>query len=107
MPKVTFIAHDGQSQIVEASNGSSMMRIAVTNGVRGIVAECGGAMMCGTCHVYVSAEWINRLPPPGDTENLMLDMTVAERRSNSRLSCQIAISDAIDGIVATIPDHQV
>ena len=82
------------------------MRAAVMNGLDGILAECGGSLACGTCHVYVEPSQLARLPPPSAVEDEMLDMTASERRPNSRLSCQIVMSDALDGLVLHLPERQ-
>lgn len=105
MPKVTFIAHDGTRHEVQAESGLSLMRAAVDNGVRGIDADCGGMCACATCHVFVQAPWGERLEPPSSTEEEMLNFT-AERRENSRLSCQIPITDALDGLTVEMPEGQ-
>lgn len=82
------------------------MRTARDNGVEGIEAVCGGVCACATCHVYVSEAWLGRLTPPDETEEFMLDETNAERRPNSRLSCQIKLSDDISGLEVTIPPEE-
>lgn len=106
MPTVNYIAADGSRRSVVADDGASVMHAAVTNGIAGIDADCGGAASCATCHVYVDAEWLDRLPPVGDDEGDMLDCTASERRSNSRLSCQIEMSDALDGLTVHLPETQ-
>lgn len=105
MAKVTFIQPDGSSQIVSAAPGATVMETAVDNDIEGIVAECGGACSCATCHVYVAEEWLDRLPPMSGQEDGMLDCAL-ERRGNSRLSCQLEVTDAIDGLVVTVPEEQ-
>ena len=107
MPKVTYVMHDGTSRTVEEPAGVSVMQAAQNAGIGGIVAECGGSMMCATCHVYVREPWGARLPAMTATENEMLTMTVSERKANSRLSCQIVLGPALDGITVDVPEKQV
>ncbi len=106
MTKVTFISADGIKTVVDAKDGDSLMQTAVNNSVDGIVGECGGSMMCATCHVYVDAAFADRLPPLSDSEDEMLDSTVAERRQTSRLSCQIEIGPDVEGIIVHTPEEQ-
>lgn len=106
MPKVTYIQHDGYRVTLDVPAGTSLMRGAVSNDVDGIVGECGGQMMCATCHVYVEPEFLGRLPAVSEDEDAMLDTTACERKPNSRLSCQITASGAIDGIVVRTPEEQ-
>jgi 2Fe-2S ferredoxin len=106
MPKVTFIQADGSSSEVEALSGDSVMETAIDNDIRGIVAECGGACSCATCHVYVDEQWLDKLPAPDPLEDGMLDCVI-DRQPNSRLSCQIRVSDDIDGISVRIPESQI
>ena len=89
MSTVTFIHSSGQHERVDAGDGESAMLAATRHGLEGIVAECGGNAMCATCHVYVDKSWLARLPAIGDEEDALLDGTAAERRANSRLSCQM------------------
>ena len=105
MPKITYITHAGQTQVVETSVGMTVMRAAVANGVDGIDADCGGACACATCHVYVAPEWFDRLPAPASAEADMLEF-VQDRQPTSRLSCQIEVTDALDGLVVTTPVSQ-
>lgn len=107
MPIVTFVLPDGRQRKVEAREGQSVMETAVANGVEGIVAECGGSMACATCHVFVDDETFARLGPPQGDEDGMLDFAAADRAATSRLSCQIAVSDALDGAAFTVPATQV
>jgi 2Fe-2S ferredoxin len=106
MPKITFIQPDGSTSEVEAIPGNSVMETAIDNDIPGIIAECGGACSCATCHVYVSSEWLDRLPRPEPLEDGMLDC-VLERHDNSRLSCQIRIDEDLDGLTVTIPNAQI
>jgi 2Fe-2S ferredoxin len=107
MGKITYVAHDGTTTTIEAADGTSVMHAATANGVTGITAECGGSIMCATCHVYVREPWAGRLTPMEATENAMLGMTASERRPNSRLSCQIAMRPDLDGITVDLPEAQV
>ena len=106
MPLITYKAHDGATKTVDVPVGSTVMQGAVKNGVEGIIAECGGNCMCATCHVYVDPAWVGKLDAIGDTEDAMLESTAAERLPNSRLSCQIKVTAALDGLVETTPDSQ-
>ena len=105
MTKITYIAFDGARFDVEAQNGSTVMENAIRNSVPGIEAECGGACACATCHVYVDEEWTDRVGPPQAMEEDMLDFAW-EPQQNSRLSCQIVVSDELDGLVVRVPEHQ-
>lgn len=107
MPKITILDHYGNEHAIEAQSGESVMQLAIANGIDGIVAECGGNCACATCHVYVDEAFLASLPPPLDHEEDMLGFTAAERRAGSRLSCQIVLSDATDGLIVSIPDTQV
>ena len=106
MAKVTFIEHSGETLAVNIPTGWTVMQGAVQNGVEGIEAECGGSCACATCHCYVEEELLDRLSPPSETEEEMLDCTASERRPNSRLSCQIKVTDALDGLVVRLPETQ-
>ncbi|WP_257169579.1 (2Fe-2S)-binding protein [Bradyrhizobium sp. SRS-191] len=106
MTTITFIHHDNRSQSVEAADGDSLMLAALTHGVDGITAECGGNAVCATCHVYVDEAWTAKLDPVSDDEDALLDGTAAERLPNSRLSCQIKVQPALAGLVVRIPDKQ-
>lgn len=105
MTKILFIEHDGTEHPVEAKPGSSVMLAAVTNGVPGIDADCGGACSCATCHVYVQEEWLDKLGPVDPMEEAMLSLST-DRKDNSRLSCQIEVTEALDGLVVTTPEFQ-
>ena len=106
MTTITFIHPDNRSETVEAEYGATLMLAALTHGVDGIVAECGGNAVCATCHVYVDDAWTSKLEPVSDDEDALLDGTAAERRPNSRLSCQIKVQPALAGLVVSIPDRQ-
>jgi len=105
MARIKFIAADGTVSEVDAANGLSVMQAAVNNGVPGIVAECGGACSCATCHVHVEPDWYNRLPAPQDMEREMLEFVMSPQPT-SRLSCQLKISDDLDGLVVHTPESQ-
>jgi 2Fe-2S ferredoxin len=91
---------------LEAKQGESLMQAAVAANVRGIEADCGGLLTCATCHVYVREPFASRLPPASDDERGMLEFTASERRANSRLSCQIELSEALDGLTVDLPPSQ-
>ena len=105
MPKITFIENTGNSKTIEIANGLTVMEGAVQNDVSGIDADCGGGMACATCHVYVKEEWLNKLPKKEDGEEEMLDMAY-QPNEFSRLSCQLIVSDELDGLVVGIPSKQ-
>jgi len=106
MPRVVFIQPSGESHTVDVASGTSLMTAAVKHGVDGIIGECGGVCMCATCHIYVREDFLDKLPPIQDTEEAVLDVTNAERLQNSRLSCQIKMTEALDGLTVTIPPSQ-
>jgi 2Fe-2S ferredoxin len=104
MPTLVFLFGNGKPQrCATADAGETVMRAAVRAGIPGIDAECGGGCSCGTCHVYVAPDWLARLPKPQDEELAMLEFTQAPRTEASRLSCQLWVSDDIDGLVLTVP----
>jgi ferredoxin, 2Fe-2S len=105
MPKVTYFEHNGTVHECDIRKGTTVMEGALDNDVDGIIAECGGACSCATCHVYVDPAWMDKLTPPDALEQGMLE-SVLDRRENSRLSCQIVVSDAIDGLVVRVPESQ-
>ena len=105
MPKITYIEHNGKSHTIDVANGLSVMEGAVQNNIPGIDADCGGGMACATCHVYVKEEWLDKLPTKEDGEEDMLDMAF-EPKKNSRLSCQLVVSDELDGLIVNIPSKQ-
>jgi 2Fe-2S ferredoxin len=106
MPSLIFIHPDGSRQPIEASAGESVMQAATRHDISGILAECGGNAMCATCHVYVDETWLSRLPAMGGDEDALLDGAAAERRTNSRLSCQIKLAADLDGLVLSLPGRQ-
>ena len=105
MTKVTFKDFQGNSKTIEVENGLSVMEGAIQNDIIGIDADCGGAMACATCHVYVKDEWSNKIPKAEDAEVDMIDMAY-EPKKNSRLSCQIIVSDELNGLKVTTPEKQ-
>ena len=107
MVNVKYVHSSGSVTELEVPAGTSVMQAAVNHGLDGIVGECGGAAMCATCHVYVDPDWLGRLQPMSDHEDELLDGTVAERRPESRLSCQIELTEALDGLTVATPDRQV
>jgi 2Fe-2S ferredoxin len=106
MALVTYVEHDGTPHEVDVPNGDSVMRGAVNNMIKGIVAECGGGLACATCHCYVDDAWIDRVGPPSETELQMLECIAAERKRGSRLSCQITVADELNGLVVRLPETQ-
>ncbi|MFP3398040.1 2Fe-2S iron-sulfur cluster-binding protein [Brevibacterium sp. SIMBA_078] len=106
MPRVVYVSPDGGQTAVEAEGGTSAMRAALIGGVRGILADCGGEAACATCHVYVDEAWTEKVGEPGLDEDDMLDVTACERGANSRLSCQIDVTDDLDGLVLNLPEEQ-
>jgi len=105
MPKITFIENSGNSKTIEVEKGLSVMEGAVQNNINGIDADCGGGMACATCHVYVENKWLDRLIKAEDAEIDMIDMAY-EPKKNSRLSCQIIVTDDLDGLTVTVPEKQ-
>lgn len=105
MAKITFVSDAGERTTVESEDGSTVMEAAIKNRIKGIEGECGGACSCATCHVYVDAAWTDIVGPAKPTEEDMLDFAF-DVRPNSRLSCQIVVSDELDGLVVTTPKRQ-
>ena len=105
MAKIKYIEHNGKEHEINVSNGLSVMEGAVQNDIPGIDADCGGGMACATCHVYVKEEWFNKLPKKEDGEEDMIDMAY-EPNKFSRLSCQLTVSDELDGLVVKLPEKQ-
>jgi 2Fe-2S ferredoxin len=106
MPRVTYVQADGSSQTLELSTGKSLMLAAQSHGVAGILGECGGQAMCATCHVYVEESYLGRLPEMTEDEDAMLEEAVSPRKPNSRLSCQVELTDDLDGLVLRLPEEQ-
>ena len=105
MSKITYITHEDKTYTIDVQNGLTVMEGAIQNDIPGIDADCGGGMSCATCHVYVNSEWLDKLPVKEDGEEDMLDMAF-EPKKNSRLSCQLIVSDILDGLVVKIPSKQ-
>ena len=105
MPKITYIENSGESKTVEVENGLSVMEGAIQNNIPGIDADCGGSMACATCHVYVKEKWFDKIPKKEEAEEDMIDMAF-EPNKNSRLSCQIIVTDELDGLEVTTPVKQ-
>lgn len=105
MPLIKYIQHDGTEHEADVAEGSSVMQGAVDNGIDGILAECGGACSCATCHVYVDEAWKGKIPEADDMEKAMVEC-VLEPKDNSRLSCQITVTAELDGLVVQLPESQ-
>jgi len=105
MAKITYVEHSGKLHTIQVQNGLTVMEGAVQNNIPGIDADCGGSMACATCHVYVKEEWFNKLPKKEDGEEDMLDMAY-EPNKFSRLSCQLTVSDELEGLVVNLPAKQ-
>ena len=105
MPKITYKDKSGNSQTIEVENGLSVMEGAIQKDIPGIDADCGGSMACATCHVYVEEKWLNILPKPEESEVDMIDMAY-EPKKNSRLSCQLIVSEELEGLTVTTPSKQ-
>ena len=106
MPKITYIEHNGKHHIIDVANGLTVMEGAIQNNIPGIDADCGGSMACATCHVYVKEEWFDKLPKKEDGEEDMLDLAF-EPKKFSRLSCQLMVTDDLDGLEVNLPTKQV
>ena len=105
MAKITYIEHNGTNHTVDVQNGLTVMEGAVQNDIPGIDADCGGSMACATCHVYVKEDWFDKINEKNEGEDDMLDQAY-EPKKNSRLSCQIIVSDNLDGLVVDMPEKQ-
>ena len=105
MPKITYIEHDGTEHVLDVKTGLSVMEGAVKNNIPGIDADCGGACACATCHVYVDEAWREKVGSPTPMEEDMLDFGF-DVRPNSRLSCQIKVTDELDGLIVSTPERQ-
>jgi ferredoxin, 2Fe-2S len=106
MTRIVFVSHDGARAEVEASDGDNVMRAALAHDIDGIIGECGGSMMCATCHCYVDDAWADRVGPRADGEDDMLESAVSEVRPTSRLSCQIRVAADLDGMIIHLPESQ-
>ena len=106
MPLVTYILRDGERREIDVPDGTSVMEVAIYNNLRGIDAECGGCLSCATCHVYIDESSTAQLPPPDESESELLDGVAAERRPESRLSCQLVANAAMNGLIVQIPQRQ-
>ena len=105
MPKITYQDNKGNSKTIEVEKGLSVMEGAIQNDIPGIDADCGGSMACATCHVYVEEKWFNKISKAEEAEVDMIDMAY-EPKKNSRLSCQLIVSDELDGLIVTTPQKQ-
>jgi ferredoxin, 2Fe-2S len=106
MPKVIYMAHDGEKTELDVAIDNNLMMAAVFDGVSGIDGMCGGCLACATCHVYVDDAWVHRLPTMSEDEDLLLTQVASERRPTSRLSCQLLMTGDLDGIVIHMPTSQ-
>jgi 2Fe-2S ferredoxin len=107
MPKVTYVTHDGQATEADLPVGENVMRGAVYNGIEGIAGECGGGLSCATCHCYIDAKWMDAVgPASSQAEEELLESAAAEVRPTSRLSCQVEMSNALDGLIVHMPETQ-
>lgn len=107
MPKVTYIEFDGAEHLVEVPEGENVMRGAIYNGVEGITGECGGGLSCATCHCYVDDAWTAKVGgPSSEAETELLESAAAEVKPNSRLSCQIDMTEGLDGLIVRLPENQ-
>ncbi|MEM6663610.1 MAG: 2Fe-2S iron-sulfur cluster-binding protein [Pseudomonadota bacterium] len=107
MPKIIFIEHNGTSHEVDVNEGLTVMEGAVSNNIPGIDADCGGACACSTCHVYVDAGWVDKIPGKEDMEIDMLDFAFEPDEETSRLTCQIKVTADMDGLVLKMPEKQI
>lgn len=105
MPKITYITTDGARHDVEVEKGYSVMEGAINNNIAGIVAECGGACACATCHSYIDEQWLDKIPVMDDMEDSMLDAAY-DRRDTSRLTCQLEVNDEWDGLVVHVAENE-
>ena len=105
MPKITYVDNQGNSKTINVDNGLTVMEGAIQNDIPGIDADCGGSMACATCHVYVEEKWLDKIPKAEEAEVDMIDMAY-EPKKNSRLSCQLIVSDELEGITVTTPAQQ-
>ena len=105
MPKITYVDNQGNSKKINVDNGLTVMEGAIQNDIPGIDADCGGSMACATCHVYVEEKWLDKIPKAEEAEVDMIDMAY-EPKKNSRLSCQLIVSDELEGLTVTTPAQQ-
>ena len=105
MPKITYIDYQGSSKTIDIENGLTVMEGAIQNDIPGIDADCGGSMACATCHVYVEEKWLDKIPKAEEAEVDMIDMAF-EPKKNSRLSCQLIVSNELNGLIVTTPEKQ-
>jgi 2Fe-2S ferredoxin len=106
MPEVTFIHPDGSRDVIDIPEGTSVMHGSISNGLKGIIGECGGSAMCATCHVYIEQVFLDKLFPISPAEEAMLESTSSERKPNSRLGCQIQLTAALNGLVVHLPETE-
>lgn len=107
MAKITYIEYGGKEHVVEVANGLTVMEGARDNNIPGIEADCGGACACSTCHVYVASDWVEKLPARDDMETDMLDFAYQPDEARSRLTCQLKVTDAMDGLIVEMPEKQI
>lgn len=107
MAKIKYVEFGGKEHVVDVANGLTVMEGARDNGIPGIEADCGGACACSTCHVYVAPEWVDKLPKKDSMEEDMLDFAYKPDPARSRLTCQLKVSDALDGLVVHMPEKQI
>ncbi len=107
MAKITYIEHNGTRHVVEVASGKTVMEGARDNGVPGIEADCGGACACSTCHVYIDEAWVGKVPQKDAMEEDMLDFAWEPDPVRSRLTCQIKVTDELDGLVVHLPEKQI
>lgn len=107
MAKITYIEHGGKEHVVEVANGMTVMEGARDNNIPGIEADCGGACACSTCHVYVNPDWVAKLPAKDAMEEDMLDFAYEPNPERSRLTCQLKVTDELDGLIVNMPEKQI
>jgi len=107
MAKITYIEHNGTEHVIEVANGLTVMEGARDNNVPGIEADCGGACACSTCHSYIDSAWVDKLPAKDDMEADMLDFAWEPDVVRSRLTCQVKVTDALDGLIVNLPEKQI
>jgi ferredoxin, 2Fe-2S len=106
MAKITYVQFNGRQYVLDLATGFSVMQGAIANNVQGIIAECGGSCSCATCHVYVDEAWVDKVPAKDEAEESLLD-AVCDRQPNSRLSCQIKVTEELNGLIVRLPPKQV